>query len=104
MKKIVISKEFSDTPGGRFIRDGQFSGEKFRNDFLEPLFSKLGESEVVLIDFDGGYGYPTSFLEESFGGLARKFGSEKVLKKLKFKSDEEPDLINEVKEYIKNAK
>ena len=60
-------------------------------------------NEKLLIDFDGSYGYPTSFLEEAFGGLARIYNAKNVLEKLDFKSDEEPSLIEEVKRYITNA-
>ena len=97
MIKINIAKEFTDTPGGRFKKDGKFSGEEFREEILIPLSEK---NEKILIDLDGGYGYPTCFLEEAFGGLARKFGSKKVLKTLEFKSDEEPLLITEIISYI----
>lgn len=104
MNRIKISEEFSDIPGGRYKRDGANSGEEFREKCLKPKFDSLKEGETLLIDFDGAYGYPTSFLEEAFGGLARIYGPEKVLDKLKFKSDEEPSLIDEIKGYIKNAK
>jgi len=100
---IVIPKDFSETPGGRHRTDGPNSGEQFRTELLKPQIENLREGEKLLIDFDGAYGYPTSFLEEVFGGIAREFGAEKVLSKLDFKSDEEPGLINEIKGYIQNA-
>ncbi len=104
MIEIIVSKEFSKIPGGRYKSDGGYSGEDFRDKCLLPKFKSLKENESLLINLDGAYGYPTSFLEEAFGGLARIFGSEKVLKKLEFKSNEEPSLIDEIKGYIKNAK
>jgi hypothetical protein len=52
---------------------------------------------------DGTAGYATSFLEAAFGGLAREFGKDTVLDCLKFKSDEEPYLIDEIKGYIKDV-
>lgn len=100
---ITIVEDFTDTPGGRHIIDGPYSGEQFRIDILKPKFEALETNEILTIDFDGGYGYPVSFLEESFGGLAREFGKELVLKKLKFKSDDEARVISDVLEYIKNA-
>lgn len=103
-KVIVIVQEYSETLGGRFKDDGPHSGEDFRDTLLKPYFDSLSENEKLLIDFDGSYGYPTSFLEEAFGGLARIYSPEVVLKKLIFKSDEEPNLIEEVKGYIRNAK
>lgn len=100
---IKIATEYSEILGGRFKSDGAYSGEHFREEFLKPKFESLGEDEVLLIDFDGTYGYPTSFIEEAFGGLARIFGTRKVLDKLNFKSEEEPSLIDEVRRYIENA-
>ena len=49
------------------------------------------------------YGYPTSFLEEDFGGLDRKYDPNDVLQMLFFISDDEPSLIEEIESYIKNA-
>jgi hypothetical protein len=103
MKTITVAKDFSDTPGGRFKKDGPNSGEEFREKYLKSEFEKLKGDEKLIIDFDGAYGYPTSFLEESFGGLARIYGSKNVLDKLVFKSEEEPNLIEEVRVYITNA-
>ena len=101
--EIKISEIFSTTPGARNKLDGPNSGELFREKHLRPAFENLKEGEKLLIDFDGAYGYPTSFLEEAFGGLARIFGTKKVLDALEFKCNEEPSLIEEVIGYIKNA-
>lgn len=99
--KIVISKEFSETPGGRYKKYGKNSGEEFREELLQPRFlDALEKNRKLEIDFDGGYGYPVSFLEEAFGGLARLYGQDKVLKTLIFKSKDEPSLITEVIDYI----
>lgn len=68
IKKIVIGKDFSDTPSGRYRDDGPFSGEVFRDDHLVPA---LKENEKVYVDISGVEGYGSSFLEEVFGGLVR---------------------------------
>lgn len=101
--EINIVRDFTDTPGGRYKSDGKYSGEEFFNSILLPKYEKLGENEKLLINFDGSYGYPVSFLEEVFGGLSRKFGYEDVLNKLEFISDDEPKIIEDIKRYIKNA-
>lgn len=103
--EIVISRDFSQTPGGRYKKEGEFSGEEFRDKILIPRFNiALNNNNKLVINLDGGYGYPPSFLEEAFGGLARLYGGKKVLSTLSFVSDDEPTLIEEIKEYICKAK
>jgi len=97
---INIAKDFSDCPGARYYDDGDYSGQEFREKLLKPAFEN---SKKITIILDGTEGYATSFLEESFGGLAREYGSHEVLDKLEFISDEEPDLIVEIREYIQEA-
>ncbi len=99
--KIKIASEFTDTPGPRFIGDGPFSGEEFRKRFLEPLFEN--NNDLIEIDFDDAWGYPSSFLEEAFGGLARKYGKDKVLNRIEIISNDEPTLEKEIQEYIEKS-
>ena len=48
------------------------------NEILYPKFLEAIDSKKILtVDLDGGYGYGSSFLEESFGGLVRKLKKEK---------------------------
>lgn len=68
---IRIAKDFSDVPSGRFLADGDFNGQKFREEWLVPLLEK---DEVVDVVFDDAEGYGSSFLEEAFGGLVRMHG------------------------------
>lgn len=101
--EISVAKDFSDTPGARYVEDGPWSGQEFREKFLKMNFTKP-ERPTLLIDLDNTEGYATSFLEEAFGGLAREFGKDEVLKRLKFRSDQDPLLIEEIISYIKDAK
>lgn len=102
---IKISTDFSETPGARLRNEGKFSGEEFRDDYLREKYETAkSTNEKLIIDFDGGYGYPTSFLEEAFGGLARIYPPSDVLDVLEFISNDEPALIGEVKNYILNAR
>lgn len=107
MVEINIAKDYTKTPGGRFKKDGKFSGEEFRNNYLEPKYLEaLKNNDVLNIDLDGGYGYGSSFLEEAFGGLIRKLidDSKKVdINIIKIKSEEEPQLIEDINKYMKNA-
>lgn len=102
---INIAKEFSTTPGPRNQAEGDFSGEAFLEKLLEPRYLLLAApNDRLLIDLDGAEGYATSFLEAAFGGLARKYDPNEILKRLQFKSDEEPFLIEEIQEYIREAR
>lgn len=65
---ISVEEMFSPFPGGRHRIDGDFSGQEFREDILIPALEKFDRVVVLL---DGAEGYPSSFLEESFGGLIR---------------------------------
>lgn len=76
MITINITKDWSSTPGGRFRTEGQWSAEEFRDDVLRPNWKEAKKTgEILLINFDGGYGYPTSWLEEVFGGFIRKYNT-----------------------------
>ena len=99
---INIPKDFTKTPGGRHISEGEFSGEEFREKILYPKYqeAKKCNCDIVVI-LDGGFGYGPSFLEEAFGGLARKTKDKSLLKKIIIISDEEPKLKKDISEYIK---
>ncbi len=101
IKNIKIATEYSKTVKGRYHpKDGKYTGQRFREEFLEPIFNSY---DKIIIDLDDLYGCPSSFREESFGGLARKFGTEKVLSKLEFICTDEPPLINIIISDIKKA-
>jgi len=65
--------DYTKTPGGRFKDAGDFSGEWFRDDILEPAYDAAKAEGVILeVSLDGVMGCPPSFTEEVFGGLVRK--------------------------------
>ncbi|WP_027997078.1 STAS-like domain-containing protein [Simplicispira psychrophila] len=99
---IRIADDFSPTPAGRFVTDGPFSGERFRDEFLVPALKAHDEVEV---DLSGVFGFGSSFLEETFGGLVRKclFKKTDLLKKMRIKSSLKT-YENKVWQYIKEAK
>lgn len=80
--KISVAADFSRTPGTRYKVDGLFSGEEFREKLLEPYFKNTKDTRKIEVDLDGVRGYTTSFLEESFGGLVRKFGGTVVKERI----------------------
>lgn len=100
-----IAKQYTDTPGPRYRRQGDFSGEQFREEHLENLFNSYKMNhEPIEIDLDGTFGYPTSFLEEAFGGLARIHPESEVLNAFIFIAREQPSLVEEIKNDILNAR
>ena len=105
MTKINVARDFTKLPGPRYRQQGSGSGQEFLEDHLKPAFLEAKKTEdQVIIQLDGvKYGYPTSFLEEAFGGLAREFGIEVVQKILRFESASEPMLEDEIRSYINHA-
>lgn len=105
MITINIAREYTPLPGPRYRTQGPGSGEDFREKHLRPAFERAVEAgEQVVVQLDGvKYGYPTSFLEEAFGGLARRFGVDDVRKTLSFESHVEPMLDEEIRYYIEHA-
>lgn len=103
---LKISQIFSRTPGARVRTEGRFSGQELREDVLVPSILKAIEThQTILIDLDGTAGYGTSFLEEAFGGLIRvnKYDLKTLNLIIKFTSNEEPYLINEINKYMKDV-
>jgi len=106
---IKIVNDFTDKPGARYEYQGPFSGELFRNEILYPKFIEAeNNKEELIVDLDGGYGYGSSFLEESFGGLVRKLSEEKYknisnVKKIKIISHDNPVWIKKIEGYIDAA-
>lgn len=91
--KIKIATEYTQTPGGRFKDEGEFSGEDFRDTLLAPKFQDaISHGEKLVVDLDGGYGYATSFLDEAFGGLARATKDQRVMD-IELISDDESRLV-----------
>lgn len=86
---LSIARDFSDVPAGRYLADGDYSGQRFRDELLVPKLEKSTEKDPLIVDITDVEGYASSFLEEAFGGLVRKkvYSSEKLHKKLKIKSD-----------------
>lgn len=106
MNIVNVSKDFTEFPGPRYCDQGPGSGEEFLKEHLKPAFLRARKSgDRVTVQLDGvKYGYPTSFLEEAFGGLAREFGIDDVQGILVFESTNEPLLEYEIRQYIKEAR
>lgn len=83
MKELTINikNDFSRYIGPREKRIAEFSGEDFRERFLEDNFEIY---DRINIELDGTLGYPWEFLDETFGVMARKYGKEKFWEKFNF--------------------
>ena len=101
MNLRVMSK-LRSLPGPRFKSQGEGSGEEFRENHLVPAFEEaLRNGESLYVNMDGANcGYPTSFLEEAFGGLVRRFEKDKVKKVLVIECVTEPLLVQEIEYYM----
>jgi STAS-like domain of unknown function (DUF4325) len=99
-RDIDIGTEFTRFPAGRYVADGHFSGEKFRDTVLIPALRAYREVRVFL---DSTMGYGSSFLEEAFGGLVRAdFEKQDLLRRLLLVSNDK-SLVEEIQEYITKA-
>jgi hypothetical protein len=96
---IDVATDFSPTPGGRYISESLYSGEEFRQKVLEP---KIEQHQRLAIDLDGPEGFTTSFLEEAFGGLVRKFGRD-VVSMVRFIAVLRPNRARKAVEYMQRA-
>lgn len=68
---ITVVRDFNKRPYGRYLEDGDGSGQAFRSNCLAPALREHGRVHVVL---DGYNRYGRSFLDEAFGGLIREEG------------------------------
>lgn len=104
--ELNIVTDFSRTPGVRYKSEGPFSGEEFRTRVLLPKCKQALSAKCKLkVVLDGTAGLGTSFLEESFGGLIREdnLNYSELINTMFFVSEENPDYIDEIKEYMKDA-
>ena len=92
IKIIKVAKDYAERVKGRYHpKDGQNTGQRFREELIQPIFEQF---DKIIIDLDDMYGCPSSFREEAFGGLAREYGKKAVLSKLEFICNDEPPLID----------
>lgn len=101
-KTIKIATDFSDSPGSRYKEDGAFSAEAFMEEiFLFEFEKAVNGNYKILVDLDGVWGYPSSFISGSFGKLSLEKGSHLLLKHIEFKSEEsnlrKEEFIREIK-------
>jgi hypothetical protein len=105
-RTIDVAGDFSPFPFGRVSpRDGDFTGEKFRDDLLVKNLKLLKDGEKLVIDFTGVLvGIGSSFLSEAFGGAVEKgyVSKRELLHALVIVSDDEL-YEKAIKKYIDEA-
>lgn len=92
---IKFAKEFTDCPGGRSRINGDFSGEQFRKDVLEPALARY---ERVVLDLNGVFSFPASFVDEAFGVLVEERGLDAVKNQLVLKLEDNPVALESIEE------
>lgn len=104
MITINIKKDFSDMPGGRYEKEGPYSGEEFRKKILLPKYNEAEQTNQELqINFDDCYGFATSFLEEAFGGMVREHNKKGILSRIKIISNDDETIQDLIEKYVKAA-
>lgn len=102
---IIIAKDFSNRLGARYRKDGPYSGQQFLEEHLLPAFERaVVGGFCIMIDLDGVWGYPSSFVSGSFGKLSVEKGAALVEKHLRFKSDENNMRLERVRKEIANPR
>lgn len=104
IKLINLATEFHRAPAGRFFEDGDYSGQRFREEFLAPALrdEKVERLEIILDDLEG---VGSSFWEEAFGGLIResKLSYEIIQKKMILKCQDDDTLMPLITNYMLRA-
>lgn len=101
-KTIRLATDFNPFPFGRYPTHGDWSGQRFREEWLLPA---LKEEKFLVVDLDGARGLSPSFLEEAFGGLVRSgYSAKEILERLQIKSARDPSYIDTIQKYIRAAR
>ena len=101
MIRIKISTDFSEIPSGRSAVEGEHSGEEFRDTLLVLKYEEAEQKDDILeIDFDDCYGFGTSFLEEAFGGLVRKYHKHGVLNRIRIIANDDETIPDNIEKYV----
>lgn len=102
LKEIIIRKDFSELPFGRYKTDSPYSAEAFRDEFIVPA---LKNYRMVTVDLSVNCGLASSFLEEVFGGLVRryKYSPEELKSRMNIILPENPSTVHRVWRFIELA-
>lgn len=85
-----VAQEFSRFPGGRKKKNGNHSGEEFREDVALPLLARY---EYVTFDLSGSAGYGSGFLDEAFGELGKILGLEEAKRRITILASDDQEAV-----------
>jgi hypothetical protein len=96
-----IAKQYTPYPAGRFKKNGNGSGEGFREVLVQMLNNSANKIKLIM---DNTYGYGSSFLEEAFGGLVRvnNLSPQEIRQRIDFDTKDK-GLIIEINQYMADA-
>src|SRR3546814_507345 len=83
-----VAQNFTRFPGGRRRKNGDHSGEEFRDTVLLPI---LDQYEFITFDLGGSAGYSSGFLDEAFGEIGAILGLEEVRRRITFIASDDPE-------------
>ena len=99
VRTINFVAEYTDTPGGRYKAQGDHSGELFRESILKPA---IQEYDSVVLDLNGVFSLPPSFIDEAIGILVDQLGEKAVGAKLVVKIDDNPIAKRRIADVIRD--
>lgn len=100
MTNHIVSIRIADWtrfPGGRFKKHGDYSGEEFREEFLDKEAAHGSDFEI---DFNGIFTVGWSFLDESLGFYVDKLGEDEFRRRFRIIADDDPDILQELETVI----
>lgn len=103
-KDINIATDFCKAPAGRYRKNGDYTGEVFREDVLVPALLNDEYSEVC-INLDGLDGVGSSFWDEVFGEMLRnhQVSYDILRKKMQLVCSDDVYLVPTIESIIKDA-
>lgn len=99
---VIKVSDFTVVPGARHVDDGEGSAEEFFKDFVQGKVDENPNS-VIQIDFDGTWGYASSFISELAKDIKTTYGADFIKDRLLLKSDEDLMLIDRFKHELRQS-
>ena len=86
--RLDVGNGFSRTPGPRYRRQGDASGEAFRDDHLLPAVHQAQKTDKIVIVNIGTveFGCPIGWLSEVFGGARIALGQDEAIRRIRIVS------------------